>query len=191
MTSVLIGEAAIEATVRSAATGDAAAFTRLAAEHHAAMVRVAYIMCGDGDTTLDAVQAAWTRAWHGIRSLREPRHVRAWLLAITANEARKLLRRRRRDRVVDISPDLATDVVIGRADTGDPTEALDALDLQRALRSLSSEERSLLALRYVAELDSVAIGEQLGISASGVRSRLSRILARLRLDLGIPPELDQ
>ena len=190
MTDIFIAEAGTEATVRSAATGDTAAFSRLAAEHHAAMVRVAYIICGDRDTGLDAAQAAWTRAWHGLRSLREPSHVRAWLLAITANEARKLVRGQRRFRVADISLDVASDMVTGRA-TSDPIGSLDALDLQRALRSLSPEDRSLLALRYVAELDSMAIGEQLGISASGVRSRLARVLARLRLDLSVPPELDR
>jgi DNA-directed RNA polymerase specialized sigma24 family protein len=41
----------------------------------------------------------------------------------------------------------------------------------------------LLALRFAAGLDSSQIAEQLGLSASGVRSRLSRLIERLRLDL--------
>ena len=53
-----IGEAtAIEATVRSAATGDQVAFSRLVAEHHASMARVAFVVCGDEETTRDAVQS--------------------------------------------------------------------------------------------------------------------------------------
>jgi hypothetical protein len=37
----------LEGTVRAAATGDEAAFARLVAEHHPAMARVAYVICGD------------------------------------------------------------------------------------------------------------------------------------------------
>ena len=108
MTNALVGQAAaIEATVRSAATGDEIAFARIVAEHHAAMARVAFVITGDPETTLDAVQSAWAIAWRRMKSLRDPSQVRAWLVAIAANEARQAVRRRRRERVVDISDDIA------------------------------------------------------------------------------------
>jgi len=55
--------------------------------------------------------------------------------------------------------------------------------LRRVLRGLTADERTLLALRYVAGLDSTEIAAQLGGSASGIRSRLARLLVRLRIDL--------
>jgi len=55
--------------------------------------------------------------------------------------------------------------------------------LLAAVRTLTADERSILALRYVAGFDAVEIGRALGLSASGVRSRLSRIVARLREEL--------
>jgi DNA-directed RNA polymerase specialized sigma24 family protein len=45
-------------------------------------------------------------------------------------------------------------------------------------------------MRYVAGLDSSEIARQMGISASGVRSRLARLLERLREDLALEPEID-
>ena len=51
------------------------------------------------------------------------------------------------------------------------------------MRGLSAEDRALLALRYVAGFDATEIGRALGMSASGVRSRLSRLVARLRTEL--------
>ena len=66
---------------------------------------------------------------------------------------------------------------------GDPGEAIGVLDLKRALRRLTPDDRSFLALRFVAGLDSTQLGEQSGLSPSGVRSRLSRLLERLRKDL--------
>ena len=57
------------------------------------------------------------------------------------------------------------------------------MDFGRALRKLSPDERSLLALRYAAGLDSTQIGAATGMSASGVRTRLARVLQRLRVEL--------
>jgi RNA polymerase sigma-70 factor (ECF subfamily) len=183
MTDFLLGDmGALEATVRSAAAGDEAAFARLVAEHHASMARVAFVISGDAETTLDAVQSAWAIAWRRMRSLRDPSQVRAWLVAIAANEARQAMRRRRRERVVDISD------AIARAEGGDLDGSADVVDLGRALRGLKPDERTLLALRYVAGFDSTEIARQMGMSASGVRSRLARLLERLREDLALEPE---
>jgi RNA polymerase sigma-70 factor (ECF subfamily) len=186
MTDILLGDvAAREATVRSAATGDEAAFARLVAEHHASMARVAFVISGDAETTRDAVQSAWAIAWRRMKSLRDPSQVRAWLVAIAANEARQAVRRRRRERVVDISEDVA------RTQSDHLEDANEVVDLDRALLGLKPEERSLLALRYAAGLDSSEIARQMGISASGVRSRLARLLERLRDDLALEAETER
>jgi RNA polymerase sigma-70 factor (ECF subfamily) len=185
MTNTLIGKAAAtEAIVRSAASGDELAFARLVAEHNRSMARVAFVVCGDADMTVDAVQSAWAIAWRRIGSLRDPSNIRAWLVAVAANEARQAVRRRRRSPVVDVSSEL-----IELAE-GDPAESVALVDLQRVLRGLSAEERSLLAMRFAAGLESAAIAEQLGLSASGVRSRLARLLERLRADLALEPEAE-
>lgn len=184
MTNILVRDASsIDATVRLAATGDEVAFARLVAEHHASMARVAFVICGDADGTLDAVQSAWAIAWRRMSALREPSQVRAWLIAIAANEARQVVRRRLRASIVDVSPELTHEA--GR----DPTEAVDVVDLQRALGGLKAEDRSLLAMRYAAGLDSYEIADQLRISPSGVRSRLARLLDRLRADLALEREM--
>jgi len=164
-------------TVKRAAEGDPVAFARLVAEHHAAMTRVAYVIVGDPAAASDAVQSAWSIAWQRIEGLRDPSQVRAWLVAIAANEARGALRRGRRQPVVDLS--VALDHAVG----GDPADAIDLVDLERALRRLGPDDRTLIALRYVAGLDSTEIAAQLGGSASGIRSRLARLLDRLRTDL--------
>jgi RNA polymerase sigma-70 factor (ECF subfamily) len=185
MSDLLVGNVTtLEATVRSAATGDQAAFARLVAEHHASMARVAFVICGDAETTLDAVQGAWAIAWRRIGSLRDPTQVRPWLVAIAANESRQIVRRRRRERVVDISEFVAFE-------GGYPAVSSEVVDLDRALRGLKAEERSLLAMRYAAGLDSSEIARQMGMSASGVRSRLARLLERLRDDLALEPETEQ
>jgi RNA polymerase sigma factor (sigma-70 family) len=178
MTDISVPDASIvEGTVDLAAAGDEAAFARLVGEHHASMARVAFVVSGDPETAADAVQAAWSIAWRRLHTLRDRRQVRAWLVAIAANEARQAIRRRRRaGSVIDISD------TVDAADR-DLSERLAVIDLERVLRELKPDERALLALRYVGGLDSPEIAAQLGISASGVRTRMSRLLERLRRDL--------
>jgi RNA polymerase sigma-70 factor (ECF subfamily) len=165
------------AALRQAAAGDEAAFTRIVSAYHWDMVRVAYGICGDPDLALDAAQAAWMVAWRKLRNVREPNHLRSWLVAVAANEARDMARRRHSGSVVELvlePPD---------ANAPDPAAEIREIDLRNALGRLRPEDRSLIALRYGAELDSTEIGPLLGISASGVRARLARIMGRLRKEL--------
>ncbi len=168
---------ATTAALEQAAAGDEVAFARIVAAYHGDMVRVAYGICGDRDLALDSVQAAWLIAWRKLRQVREPDHLRSWLVAVAANEARHLVRRRQSGRVVEIPLDPPA------AEPVDPPAEIRRLDLVNALNRLSPDERVLLALRYGAGLDSGEIGPLLGLSASGVRARLARLMARLRKEL--------
>ena len=167
-----------EAELQRAAAGDEVAFARIVAAYHGDLVRVAYGICGERDLALDAVQAAWLIAWRKLRNVREPDRLRSWLVAVAANEARHIVRRRGRRRLLELAAP-----AVGRQHP-DPTEAISRVDLVNALQHLKPEERSLIALRYGADLDSTEIGPLLGLTPSGVRARLARLMARLRKELG-------
>lgn len=176
MTSNTTGTMAIAAVERAVA-GDEVAFARIVAAHHADLVRVAYGICGDRDLALDAVQSTWVIAWRKLHTLREPERLRAWLVSVAANEARHLARRRRPVHVAEL--ELERLPRIG----GDPADGIPRVDLVNALSHLNPDERSVIALRYGAGYDSAEIAPLLHLSASGVRARLARSLARLRKDL--------
>jgi RNA polymerase sigma-70 factor (ECF subfamily) len=160
-----------------AAAGDEVAFARIVGTHHADMTRLAYVITGEVALAEDAVQSAWIRAWRNLRSIRDPERIRPWLLTIAANEARQVARRRRRTQVVAIDPETRS------SPRSDPANAIARLDLIRALDTLSPDDRSLLAMRYVLGLDAGELGALTGRTASGVRARLSRLTARLRKEL--------
>jgi RNA polymerase sigma-70 factor, ECF subfamily len=171
-------DAAIVALVPRAAAGDKVAFTRLVEAFHADMARLAFVVCGGNrDLTDDAVQSAWAIAWSRLGTLRDPERIRAWLLSVTANEARQLLRQQRHSGAVRL--EFAEEHVAAP----DPYTSPAALDMASVLARLKPEERTLVGLRYAAGLDSAEIGAVLGMSASGVRSRLDRLLDRLRAEL--------
>ena len=165
------------ATVADAAAGNADALARIVGAHHDDMARICFVICGDADMAQDAVQAAWPIAWRKLRSLRDPDRLRPWLMSIAVNEARQLVRRQRRHLIVEIA---VADTDSGRAD---PANATGLLDLAAAIRRLSAEDRALLALRHVAGFDATEIGRAIGMSPSGVRTRLARLIARLRSEL--------
>jgi RNA polymerase sigma factor (sigma-70 family) len=164
-------------TVADAAAGDADALARIVGAHHDDMARICYVICGDQDMAQDAVQAAWPIAWRKLGSLRDTDRLRPWLMAVAANEARQTLRRQRRYQVVQI------EVADIGSPHGDPAANSGLTDLAVALRRLSPEDRTLLALRHVAGFDATEIGRELGMSPSGVRSRLARLVERLRSEL--------
>jgi RNA polymerase sigma-70 factor, ECF subfamily len=173
---------AMTAALQEAVAGDEVAFARIVAAYHADMVRVAYGVCGDADLALDAVQAAWLIAWRKLHTVREPDHLRSWLVAVAANEARHVARRGGRGHVREI-PVETWDGDPDGPDGIDTDAEIRRLDLVNALRRLSPDERSLVALRYGAGLDSSEIAPLLGLSASGVRARLMRVMGRLRKEL--------
>ncbi len=163
-------------TVTLAATGDEAAFGRLVAAYHADMARVAFVLCGDRALAEDAVQSAWLIAWRKLHSVRDPDRVRPWLLSVTANEARQIVRRRR-GAVVEIDPDRPADP------RGDPSRLVERLDLRRALARLSPDDRTLLGLHYAVELSPDELGAAVGASPSAARKRVTRAIERLRKEL--------
>ena len=167
-------------TVAEAAAGDRDALARIVGAHHDDMARICFVICGDQDQAQDAVQAAWPVAWRKLDTLRDPDRLRPWLMAVAANEARQILRRRQRHQVVEI------DVADISSERLDPRLARRSSTSRRALRRSSPDDRTLLALRYVAGFDAAEIATALGMSASGVRSRLSRLIQRCERSSTMP-----
>jgi RNA polymerase sigma factor (sigma-70 family) len=166
--------------MRLAAAGDEIAFARIVDAHHADMNSVCFVVTGgDAELTEEAVQSAWPIAWRKLGTIRDPDRLRPWLISIAVNEARQLGRRRRRGQVLEIS--VAPD---GSTASMDPGAHASDIDLRNALAQLSPADRTLIALRYVAGFDSTELANATGMSPSGTRARLARLLARLRSELG-------
>src|SRR5262245_59608631 len=96
----------VDALVARAASGDEVAFARIVAAHHSHMARVSFIVCRDVELAQEAAHAAWPVAWRKLCTVRDPAKLRPWLLAIAANEARALARRRGRRALREIAVDL-------------------------------------------------------------------------------------
>jgi RNA polymerase sigma factor (sigma-70 family) len=97
---------------------------------------------------------------------------------VAANEAKKLLDKRRRQARFEVATEAS------REPGGfDPATGLSGLDLRRAIARLDPDDRSLLAMRYVAGFDSNELAAATGKKPAAIRQRLKRLLERLREDL--------
>ncbi len=168
----------VDGVLASAAAGDEVAFARIVEEYDDAMYRVCMAVSRDHAIASDGVQAAWTIAWRKLRSVREPDRLRAWLVAVAVNETKTLLKRRQRRSLTEIPVDDS-----GPAGGFDPAADVAAIDLRRLLERLEPDDRALLAMRYVAGFNATELAAALGISPSGTRTRLERLVARLREEL--------
>ena len=162
--------------VRRALTGDDTAFEWIVETFSRDMAQVCFVVCGDQALTEEAVAAAWPLAWHRLGSLRETDRLGSWLISIAANQARQIARSRRRRAVREIAV----------ATIDEPTVSVERdshIDMANALARLKPEDRSLLALRYLAGFDSNELARATGLSPSGTRARLARLLERMRTEL--------
>jgi RNA polymerase sigma-70 factor (ECF subfamily) len=170
-----------DSLVARAASGDEVAFAQIVAAHHDDMARVSFIVCRDVQLAQEAASAAWSIAWRKLSTVRDPAKLRPWLLAIAANEARGLARQRSRRGVREIAVDPPPDTAAPRGTT-DPAERVAVIDLANALARLDPADRTVVGLS-AAGLSSSEIGQVIGMTSSGVRARLGRVLGRLKEDL--------
>lgn len=164
--------------IEAAAAGDDVAFARIVDAYHEDMRRVCVVMTRDEALAEDAVQSAWSIAWRKLGSLKDPERLRPWLVSVAVNQARDLLRKRRRTLELDL--DASTVRITGGVD---PATGVDSLDLLAAIDHLDPEDRALIAMRYVAGFDATELAAAIGLSPAGTRTRLKRLIDRLRQEL--------
>ena len=152
--------------------GERAAFEALIGPLIEPAYHVAFAVLRDRQEAEDAVQEAALAAWRKIGELRDRSAARSWFFKIVLNRAR--MHRRRRWRSVIKLPDLR---MPGR---WSEERAAEHQDLRSALQKLAQNDRLLLFLHYGLDLPLEEAAPVLGLSPAGAKTRLYRILRRLR-----------
>jgi RNA polymerase sigma-70 factor (ECF subfamily) len=163
------------------------AYEELVRRYQDVAVRTAHLIAPAADAD-DAAQEAFVKAWIALPRFRRGAPFRPWLLQIVANEARN--RRRSAGR----REGLAIRATVDRpSDDAAPSPEAAALLAERratllgALNRLRDEDREIVAARYFLELSEAETAEVLRIPRGTVKSRLSRALARLRIEMSEVP----
>lgn len=134
---------------------------------------VAYALTGDRGHAEDLVQTSLTAAYLRWRRA-APDNPEAYMRRTLVNTNLKRFRRRRVTEIlVAVPPE--------RLAPGSPFGAVDDRDmLRRLLATLSPRDRTVLALRYSADLSEAETADLMDLSVGTVKSIASRALRRLR-----------
>ena len=149
-------------------------FEEAFAAHQRLVYRYAYSLTGDGALAEDVTQEVFLRLHHHLDASQQGGMLRAWLLRVTANAARNLLRTRRRaaarDEAFAVEMSQTADAVVPDDELARRAEIARA---QRALARLKEPLRSCLMLRNEG-LSYREIASTLGLKESSVGSLIAR-----------------
>lgn len=137
-------------------------FLTLIKQYSSAMYRLSYGILRSGADAEDAVSEAVLKAYENLHTLRKPERFRSWIMQITANEARKLYRKKQRTSYVESVEDLA------------PAFMDDYHELWDAVMKLEVIYREVIILYFYDSLSVKEIGQVLHIAEGTVKSRLFR-----------------
>ena len=161
--------------------GDESAFATLSDQYGTLLLRTAYLVIGDEDVAQDIVQDTLILAWRKLSTLREPWHLRAWLLKITLNQSMGLKRQfaRRTLRLREQFAQQTRDTSLDESEQFD-NHLADKLDIARAVERLPVSQRAVLVLFYYHRMSMPEIAAILGVAENTLRKRLQSALAKVR-----------
>jgi RNA polymerase sigma-70 factor (sigma-E family) len=150
-------------------------FESFVAEHGQALMRLAFVLTGHRQHAEDLAQTALVDAYRNWAKVAAARRPDSYVQKVLVN-AHLSWRRRR---WTTERPSEMNDAAAGLLP--DPSDALVERDhLRTMLAGLAPRARTVLVLRYYADLTDAAIAETMGITESSVRATASRALATLR-----------
>jgi len=175
--------------LRHARGGDREAFRAIMQRHNQRLFRVARAVVNNDDEAEDILQDAYLKAFAAIALFRGESGLNTWLTAITLNEARGRLRRRRPSESLEVMEANGDRIIPfpGMAEIADPeAEAVRSETrrlLERAIDGLTDEFRIVFMLREVEGLSVEETAAQLDLNPQTVRTRLFRARQSLRQSL--------
>jgi RNA polymerase sigma-70 factor, ECF subfamily len=180
------------AMIASILAGDTQLYHDLIRPHERSVYMMALSFVKNEADAEDIAQEAFLKAFHNLSTFRAESKFSTWLISITLNEARSLLRRQTIVRMESLADPPDDSGVVSPALLRDwreiPSEAVERQEirqtLQEAVISLPTIYRQVFQLRDVEELSAKETAGALGISVPSVKVRLHRARMMLQKRLG-------
>lgn len=160
---------------RAAIHGDREAFELVIRKMSRPLFAIAFGALQNREEAEDTVQDALVKAWKGRWRVRNPEKFPAWLATIVRNRAHDILMRRRSVPLEEQFNEIPSDQAQFWLADAERHQQVHA-----ALATLPELHRSVIALRYLEEMDYATIERTLGLSNGSLRGILGRALAAMR-----------
>lgn len=155
--------------VKRAKRGDKSAFCNLIRINKVAIYRVSKAILNNEEDVEDAVSEAILKAYKNIKSLKNEKFFKTWLIRIVINESNNIYKKRNREIVVDN----------GQFINIQTNDNYKDFTLYNAINSLDEELRVTTVLFYFEDIKYKDIAKILNIKEGTVKSRLSRAKEKL------------
>ncbi len=167
-----------QALVERYRKGDRDAFTELMIRYQRPIYNAAFWILRSADDAHDIAQVVFLKVAEHLDEFDSQRKFFSWIYRIAVNESLNLLRRNGHEEALDDEIDLPG------SDSANPEwQARDAersRSIQRALLTLSPNDRTVLVLRHFSECSYQEIAQILDVDERTVKSRLFEARHRLR-----------
>lgn len=166
--------------------GDKEAFAQLFRRYRRYVYTIAYKITMHEDDALDVTQNVFLTLAEKLGAYKGRGTFRAWLAAVTANQALSFQRRADRKRETAVEPHIMEELhsVAAHEHGNNPQLALEMEERLRlvdeAMGALAPQQRAILTLRLKEDMRPAEIAERLGIPGRQVRSQLHRAINKIR-----------
>lgn len=166
-------------------TDNVAAFEQLVGRYKNPLMNFVFRFLGDYELSGDVVQETMIKVYRNKDSYKSIAKFSTWIYTIAGNLAKTELQRRKRRKLVSLSPssDDSDPIELPDKDAG-PEELADAgiknKIIQDALLKISEAYREVVILRDIQEFSYEEIAEMLDITVGTVKSRINRGRAQLQ-----------
>jgi RNA polymerase sigma-70 factor (ECF subfamily) len=171
--------------IRAALLGETSAFGAIVERYWNMVVALALSKVSDAAEAEDIAQESFLKAYSQLAGLRNPSHFAGWLSKITMQQCSNSLRRTVRcSRALGCRATPIESLEEQPAMTANPGLTQNQIHFVRqTVRGLPEKFRTMIVMRFVADLSTVQIAEQLGKRPGTVRVLLHRAYKLLRKDL--------
>lgn len=143
------------------------------------LMNISYGYTKNRDDSFDVIQNVFYKLFNSNKSFKTDNDEKYWLIRVTINESISILRRRKKEILVDEN---TMDVVSEEIADKDKELKLEKLSL--LVKKLSKNYKSVIILFYYDSLSIKEIKDILNISESAVKKRLERARDVLRKGMG-------
>lgn len=166
------------------AQGDEGAFVELVRRHRQTLARIIRYQVGNSDDAEDVLQDTLVAAWVGLRQIRAPQNVRAWLLQVARNRCHDFFRVRERREMLTSEQDWEGSATRFGMHHYRRTQIVAAV--LEALDAVPASEREAAKRFYLDGLSIAEIAAQTHCSPGTIKRRLFQARHSVRAILAVP-----
>jgi RNA polymerase sigma-70 factor (ECF subfamily) len=167
-----------QALVNRYRNGDREAFTEIVIRYQRPIYNAAFWMLRNAEDANDIAQVVFLKVAEHLDDYDSQHRFFSWIYRIAVNESLNLLRRNGHEEALD------DEIELPGAESANPewqvSEAERSKHIQRALMSMSTNDRTVLTLRHFSECSYQEIAQILDLDEKTVKSRLFEARHRLR-----------